>query len=54
MVTKMQLTKELHDIRKKASDLENKGGEEFKELMIKINELKVKTQSMFGDENASK
>lgn len=54
MVTKMQLTKELHDLRQKASDLEDKASEKFKELMVEINALKVKIKNMFGEEDAPK
>lgn len=53
MDTKLSLTKELHDLRQEAADLENKVGEEFKELMIKINAVKAKLAAFGNDKDGA-
>lgn len=51
MITKMSLTKELHDLRQKAKDCKNKVSDEFDEIMIDINILKMKIEDLIKDEN---
>lgn len=62
MVTKMKLTKELHDLRQEAKDLMDKSLPYFHDLMIDINATKVrinwlnehKLSVMYGEKNAPK
>lgn len=53
-MNKIQVTKLISDLRELASNVADKDSEEFKEIMVKINSLKVKLQYQLGDENASK